>query len=441
MIKMAKKAVTYWKLHGTRLLLKRVIQKLIARPGDGAAQKRIGGKDSIPPSGLSRDILDKRYTQARPMITRHRTGNGFNRINIVTDSVCSGSLFGGVGTALLFGAFLANALNAQCRIITRTERPDERMVFAFLRLCNIVLKQELQFKFEPCDDGGSGVEFAEDELFVTTSWWTTASTLSGVDESHVIYLLQEDERMFYPAGDDWVRAHKVMRNENIQIVVNTELLYDHMVSNGFGNIARTGLWFEPSFPNWIYRRSKSREDRRRRRFFFYARPHNPRNLFYLGLEVIDRALMKGVINSAEWDIFFVGSNVPDITLFGDVRPVVCDKIPWNDYAHILSTIDVGLSLMSTPHPSYPPLDLAASGAVAVTNRFGLKQDLSKYSHNILCSDLSAEDIVSTIDTAIKMAADTALRTHNYCYSGLGRSWEQSFSEVVGKIVGGLHDRH
>lgn len=441
MLELAKKTIRYWKRHGTRRLLNRIIQEGIARPQNEAARERAGDDIFRASKDLCRDILDKRYTQARSMVTRHIIGNGFDRINIVTDSVCTTSLFGGVGTALLFGALLANTLNAQCRIITRTERPDERGVFSFFKLFGIALTQELQFKFEPCDNGGLGVEFAEHELFVTTSWWTTASTLSGVDASRIIYLLQEDERMFYPVGDDWVRAHEIMRNENIRIVLNTKLLYEHMVSDGFANISRTGLWFEPSFPHCIYRRSELERDRGRRRFFFYARPNNPRNLFYLGLEVIDRALMKGVINSADWDILFVGSNIPNITLFGGFRPVICEKMPWNEYAQLLGTIDVGLSLMSTPHPSYPPLDLAASGAVVVTNRFGLKKDLSKYSHNILCSNLNAEDVVSTIEAAIQLSTDTALRTHNYLHGGLGRSWEKSFHKVVGEIVGGFHDKH
>jgi hypothetical protein len=387
------------------------------------------------------NILDERYLMARPLVTRSRNGKGFERVNIITDSVREGSLFGGVGTALLFGVSLANRLDAQLRIITRTEKPDELGVFSFFKLYDIIPKKELQFKFEPCDDGGGGVEFSESELFITTSWWTTASTMAGVDTSKIIYLLQEDERMFYPAGDDWVRAHKIMMNEEIRIIVNTKLLFDHLVVDGFGNIFKSGLWFEPAFPGKIYRRCECGEDNDRKKFFFYARPNNPRNLFYLGLEVIERALMKGVINPAEWDIFFVGNNIPDVEMFGGIRPIKYENLSWREYSKMLGTIDVGLSLMSTPHPSYPPLDLAASGSVVVTNRFGFKQDLSNYSRNIFCSDLDVDNLVSAVKAAINFSKNNAAKNSNYLDGGISRSWDQAFQKVIDEIIGGVHAGH
>ena len=38
------------------------------------------------------------------------------------------------------------------------------------------------------------------DLFVTTSWWTTWATRASVDPASIIYLVQEDERRFYPGG-------------------------------------------------------------------------------------------------------------------------------------------------------------------------------------------------------------------------------------------------
>ena len=40
-------------------------------------------------------------------------------------------------------------------------------------------------------------------------------------------------------------------------------------------------------------------------------------------------------------------------------------------------MDLGLSLMASPHSSYPPLDLAAAGAVVVTNTFGAGQAIAR----------------------------------------------------------------
>ena len=52
--------------------------------------------------------------------------------------------------------------------------------------------------------------------------------------------------------------------------------------------------------------------------------------------------------------------------------------------------------MDTPHPSYPPLDLAASGAVVVTNRHGRKTSLCQYSENIVCVDPTVEALKAGI---------------------------------------------
>ena len=50
------------------------------------------------------------------------------------------------------------------------------------------------------------VTTADDEIVMTTSWWTTRATLgSTLPREQVLYLLQEDERMFYPAGDEQLR--------------------------------------------------------------------------------------------------------------------------------------------------------------------------------------------------------------------------------------------
>ncbi|HUX82750.1 MAG TPA: hypothetical protein VMV35_07920 [Halothiobacillus sp.] len=435
MFESAKKAISFWRRRGTKLLIRRILQEF----SSGHDLEGLQGLDVARGGVKSSDFSRDRFLMAAPMTTYSKVARGEGcRVNIVTDSVQAGSLFGGVGTSLLFGVFLANRLDAQLRIVTRTERPDETGVFNFLKLYRLNLENELQFKFEPCDGHGYGVDFTENDFFVTTSWWTTASTLSGVRADKIIYLLQEDERMFYPLGDDWVKCSQVMSNDKITFVINTKLLYDHLVGEGFTNIPKNGFWFEPSFPLEVYHSEAKSEGGGRKKFFFYARPNNPRNLFYLGIEVIDQALKNGVLDPEEWDILFVGSNIPDIELFGGVRPIKYEKLPWGEYSALLRSVDVGLSLMSTPHPSYPPLDLAASGAVVVTNKFALKTDLSGYSKNIICSELDVDDIVSAIGLAIELSADDSARSRNYMNSGFSRSWEQSFEPVIDSIVGEGH---
>jgi hypothetical protein len=86
--------------------------------------------------------------------------------------------------------------------------------------------------------------------------------------------------------------------------------------------------------------------------------------------------------------------------------------------------------MSTPHPSYPPLDLAACGAVAVTNRYGAKQNLDAYSSNIICSDLDHDAVVEGIAAGVRLARDREARHRNYLSQRLSRSWDSSLAAVL-----------
>ena len=52
------------------------------------------------------------------------------------------------------------------------------------------------------------------------------------------------------------------------------------------------------------------------------------------------------------------------------------KASLDEYADHLNRAAVGVSLMVSPHPSYPPLEMAEAGVLAITNNYGSK-DLSR----------------------------------------------------------------
>jgi hypothetical protein len=377
-------------------------------------------------------LYRQRFESLAPLLTYSIPASGVRRVSIVTDSVSSGSLFGGVGTALIFSALLANELNAQLRIVTRTQRAQPENIGHILALYGIKLKHELQFKFAAFYDQKYELDVKQGDLFVTTSWWTTAATLPSVPRESIIYLLQEDERMFYPFGDDRVKCEDILRNREIRFLINTKLLFDHLISDGLSNIATRGMWFEPAFPAAIYYPRK-KQALPKKRFFFYARPNNVRNLFYLGIEVIERAIAEKVLDPSEWEICLVGKDIPAVVFDGDYVPEKFENLTWSQYAELAGTIDVGLSLMSTPHPSYPPLDLVASGAVVVTNRFGSKTDLSGYSHNLICADLERDALVEALRSAVTLASKQQLREQNFLNNGLAGDWQQAFGKIIKQL--------
>jgi hypothetical protein len=320
-------------------------------------------------------LIRRSYAAIQPLSVYWAPGPS-RRINLITDSISSGSLFGGVATAAILAVLLAKRTNAKLRVVTRSEPPDEAGFANVLRCNGIDYDGNIEFLQMAIWDEKAQLDICDGDRFLTTSWWTTAAVLGSVPASKVDYLLQEDERMFYPHGDDWLRCQELLSRRDIRFIINTEMLYRHFLASGFDHFEQQAIWFEPAFPMQSFRPQSEKNSGEKLKLFFYARPNNLRNLFYRGIEVLDRAVAQGVLDPDLWDICFVGKDVPRLRLGGKIEPTVLPTMGWKEYGAFIASVDVGLCLMATPHPSYPPLDLAVAGALVVTNQFGLKKDLS-----------------------------------------------------------------
>ena len=427
LLEMYRKAYTYWRKYGFTALITRSRAEIVRK----VEQSTVSIPFIQPPRSAQSPskVTQSRFEALTPLPTYLLAAPQHQRISVVTDSIARGSLFGGVGTALIFATLLANKLGADLRIITRTEPPKAGNIEHILSVYGLELEGEIQLKFSPISEQKSCIEFSDGELFITTSWWTTAATMASVPNNSIVYLLQEDERMFYPFGDDRLRCEGILRNRDIRFLINTKLLFDHLVTNGLPHIREQGMWFEPAFPTSVYKPG-NKPANTKLKFAFYARPNNLRNLFYLGIQVIELAIAQQILDLDQWEIIFVGKDIPDIVLESGHVPTKFENLNWSDYAELAGTIDLGLSLMYTPHPSYPPLDLVASGAVVVTNRFANKQDLHRYSTNLICAEPELGALVSAIREGIALATNPVMREKNFKENGLCLDWNESFSEII-----------
>jgi O-antigen biosynthesis protein len=426
------RAVRYQRVHGTRTLVRegvtrswRAIRSL-GRSGAGT-----GTPGSIDAGWVSgQELAAKQSQQCSALRLFPVSARVSPRVNIVTDSINRGSLYGGVGTAMILACLIAQARGASLRIVTRTERAQPSNLDSVLSTYGIRLDREVEFAFAPFYGENYEIDACDNDLFVTTSWWTTAATLRSVPTDRILYLLQEDERMFYPHGDEHLLCSRILRSEGLQFAVNTQLLFDHFVASGLDNVARNGVAFEPAFPPEVFRPRPGPQGKPRT-LAFYARPNNARNLFYFGIELLEAAVARGIVRLDEWEIVFVGKDIPKIRLdSGRYSPRRLENLTWTEYAAFVGTVDLGLSLMYTPHPSYPPLDMSASGAVVVTNRFGNKRDLSGYCANILCGEPDLDSMLATLAQGVALAADEGRRTSNYEARRLSGDWRQSLAGVV-----------
>ena len=146
-----------------------------------------------------------------------------------------------------------------------------------------------------------------------------------------------------------------------------------------------------------------------------------------------------ILDTTEWELHFVGKDIPNLTLGMGIVPHRHENLGWKAYADLVRTMDLGLSLMATPHPSYPPLDLAASGAVVVTSRFGRKSCLDQYSQNIICVDPSVDGLLHGLERGIRLARDAEQRAANYRRNSMLRDWRTSFASVLDRVADGLRD--
>lgn len=217
------------------------------------------------------------------------------------------------------------------------------------------------------------------DIFLATHW-STARQLSAVLPSLAIkkffFMLQEFEPAFYPWSSNFALAIQTYGLDFIPII-NQQFLADYLFSLPFGRLRdpefrKSALVFEPAVDSSLFHPAPASPRNRPNRLLFYARPTNTRNMFGLGLQALKEASADPVF--AGWEFLSLGSRdgVPDMALGGGR---VLRRAPWLDYkgyADLLREGDLLLCPMLSPHTSYPVLEMAACGGIAVTNAFATK---------------------------------------------------------------------
>jgi hypothetical protein len=164
----------------------------------------------------------------------------------------------------------------------------------------------------------------------------------------------------------------------------------------------------------------------------YGRPEVTRNLFELAVLSIDH-FFKNYPDYRDkvGEIISVGEKHGPID--GDGLDIESrGKLPLRDWARLARDSDIGISLMLSPHPSYPPLEMVASGMVVVTNRI-YNKDLSKVSGNFIAAEMSVEDIAAAIKNAVERLEDQESIRKNAELFLSRRDWDENLEEVTAFI--------
>jgi hypothetical protein len=249
------------------------------------------------------DLYENKWPALKPLPV-FNIPSSVVRVNIVTDSVAPSWLFGGVGTSIILGTLLANRINATLRLITQHEPPDAAVLNNLLSSNSLSLENSFEVAYAP-NSGQIQIPVTAKDIFLTTSWWSTRAALEAIPRTQIAYLLQEDERMFYPFGDDRLLCSETLAESEIPIIINTHLLLNHLTSGPDAyDFKGQAVAFEPAFPS-AGSLAVPREESGKRKFFFYARPNNSRNLFWRGATVLAQAIRVGILDYQEASNLFL----------------------------------------------------------------------------------------------------------------------------------------
>ncbi|MFC7540953.1 hypothetical protein ACFQU2_17840 [Siccirubricoccus deserti] len=221
------------------------------------------------------------------------------------------------------------------------------------------------------------------DLWLATHWTTAqglAPVLPRMTRDWFLYLVQDFEPGFYAWSSNYALALETYGMPH-RAAINEGFLAEYLRTQGPGLYADPDFVdarcqvFEPAVDRRIFHPPAAPRAGGARRLLFYARPTitNMRNLLGLGVQALRQAIGDGVFEG-EWEFHAIGSrgSLPPLSLGGGR---MLHPAPWagyDGYAETLRQADILLCPMLSPHTSYPVLEMAACGGVAVTNTFGPK---------------------------------------------------------------------
>ena len=326
------------------------------------------------------------------------------RINILIPTLNKDRLYGGVATAMkFFNQF--NDKNFAKRIII-TEPPmkeddlDNYTDYKFVH--NLEQCTEDKQVVYLGDSSNRNLLVAENDIFISTAWWTAYNIKPVMDwqkktynmkkNNYLIYFIQDYEPYFYPWSSEYCCAESTYHfNIPTIAVFNSKELKDYFDVHNYK--FEYSYYFSPILNDELKEHLlNDKEKQRKKQIVVYGRPSTPRNAFELINESLIRAF-KDRDDVHEWNFISMGENHCSAIIKDDVTLKSVGKLTIDEYAEKMEESYLGISLMISPHPSYPPLEMSSFGIKTITNKYDNK-DISYFNENIISVDYCDAEHIS-----------------------------------------------
>ena len=321
------------------------------------------------------------------------------RLNLLVPSINPEHVFGGISTALKFFDELLEKSGYASRLILTDAAPSRAALKSFEEKYRLVKSSkdcEDRHQIVPYNSRyGASIPVSENDIFVFTGWWTAYCTQTayakyereeGIKPNPFIYFIQDYEPGFYPWSSRYLLADSTYRSQYQQIVVfNSNLLYEFFKKEGYSFYKEYS--FDPVLNAGLKKvllSYEGKEINKKKKILVYGRPSTERNAFALVVASL-REFVDRMDNIDDWEIVSAGEYHDSVDLGKGKRLVSVGKMSIEEYGKCMLETYAGISLMSSPHPSYPPLEMSEFGVKVITNTYANK-DLSEFNENIISVD-------------------------------------------------------
>jgi hypothetical protein len=348
-------------------------------------------------------------------------------------------VFGGVGTAVALAINLADAGEDVQLVLTDYGQTLDTTTIRELILRHVSTSEETleRIRIVHAIKDDQELSLGIDDVLLATAWWTAfraAATIeahSGLENRRFVYLIQDDETLFYPASERQLMAERSY-SLNMLPIINSRPLATHLFDR-HGLTVDDALVFAPIVA--VPKQLEPRTPTDVLRVVVYGRPSVERNLFETSLRGIAlwEAQRRARRLIPDIEVVTVGEPEQFRYRIGNGLVRALGVVSWDAYLDLLATSHLGVSMMMSPHPSYPPLEMARSGMIVVTNRWGPK-DLELHSSRFVSCQPDALGIAAALATAEERLAaggDPEIRL-----AGLGAPLEEAAKVLRDRIAAG-----